>query len=289
MQPKKVLVIDGSALCYAAHYTIGTLGSLSEHTGVIFGFFSQLHKVIRMTGAVHLIFCWDSRNSKRKRLFEGYKNKTKRPEPDPQLLRSFVQFKLLRTKIIPRLGFVNSFLWSGLEADDLIARVCLSIVNDPKQHYYIVSNDHDLYQLLRPNISMYKISGHKKYTIYDFKREFGIAPEQWPMVKALAGCSSDTVPGIVRVGEKTACKYLIEYRNKKKHPKIDTIENIQLVKRNLPLVKLPFKGTPKLKVDWDIVPSYSEWLAFCDEMQFLSFSKDPDVWEHLFTSTPLFE
>lgn len=279
MQPKKVLIVDAQSLCYAAHYGVGGLGIAEGPTGVIYGFFNQIQKVCREQLVAHIIFCWDSRQSHRRRIFPGYKSNRKHKE-DPDLQRNYPQFDQIRKEIIPRLGFVNNFMATGFEADDLIASICRFPGPDTEQQYIIFSSDHDLYQLLNTRVSMYKARDREIYTHYDFTKEYGISPNLWASVKAMAGCTSDTVPGIRSVGEKTACKYII---NGIPHKVIDTAESRKIIERNKPLVTLPYKGTPKYVLDWDTVPSFSEWISVCEEFEFNSFLRDMRTWENIFS------
>lgn len=281
MLPSKVLIVDASALCYAAFYGVGGLGTAQGPTGVIYGFFNQLQTICRMQQVAHIVFCWDSKQSHRRRIFPGYKDRSKKKK-DPKLVEAYGQFVQLRDEIIPRLGFVNSFHATGFEADDLIASVCRMCAPASGQHYIIASTDHDLYQLLQPDVSMYLFNKRQMYTERDFVREYSMHPLFWADVKAIAGCTSDTVPGIPGIGEKTAVKYISQ---EVPHPKIDCIEGKRIIQRNKKLVTLPYPGTPNFSLDWDTLPSYAAWLDLCDELEFYSFARTPKVWEQIFTLT----
>lgn len=280
MLPSKVIIVDANALCYAAHFGIGGLGTAQGPTGIIYGFFAQLQTICKLQQAAHLVFCWDSHQSHRKRIFKGYKDRAKQKE-NPALQANYPQFIRLREEILSRLGFVNSFHAIGYEADDLIASICQSPGPKEGQLYIIASGDADLYQLLTDSVVMWKFNKRQIYTEQDFRREHQIHPVEWSMVKALAGCSSDTVPGIQGVGEKTAIKYIKSGCAWNK--KIDTMMAKDLIQRNLKLVQLPFKNTPKYKLDWETPPSYAEWLTLCEELEFYSFLRNPKVWENIFS------
>lgn len=277
--PKNVLIVDGNAVCYAAHYGVGGLSRRDGGaTGVIYGFFSMLQLACRATKSAHIAFCWDSRQSHRRRIFPGYKGDRK--QKDPSLVESFTQFNAIRDVVLPRLGFANNFLQTGFEADDLIASLCRFSGPEEDQHYYILSSDNDLYQLLTASISMYKpMKGGSIYTRQDFFDEYRIDPLFWSAVKAIAGCTTDCVPGIDGVGVKTAVKHILEGGL---HKKIDTKEGRAIVERNKPLVVLPFNGTPKYHLDWEHLPSYAEWLEVCTEYEFQSFLRSPETWERIF-------
>lgn len=282
--PNKVLVVDCNAVCYSAYYSMGHLAKKDgRETGVIYGFFSQLQYVCRSQQIAHIVFCWDSRQSLRKKLCPTYKNNRKK-EPDSDLVQfGFSQFDELRDNILPGLGFVNSFQKTGFEADDLIASVCRFPVPQEGQQYIILSSDNDLYQLLTPQVSMFKLKDRTLYTKWDFVAEFKIDPTFWSWVKAAAGCSGDNVVGISGIGPVKACQYINDYSGIRHHKVIDSTSSKEIIERNLPLVALPFEGTPKLTLDWETLPSYSAWMELCERLEFESFLRYPDTFENLFS------
>lgn len=279
MLPEKVLLVDANALCYAAYYTSGNLSYKGSDTGIIYGFFNQIAHMSEVLQVAHFAFCWDSRQSHRKRLFPEYKSNRKKD--DPQLLRALQQFKTLRKEILPNLGFANNFHINGYESDDLLAVLSLFGIQSG-QMGIIASSDQDLYQLLSPYISMYRINKKRLYTEADFIREYNIHPRFWVDVKCLAGCQSDAVPGIPGIGEKRALDYL-KSRENLKNPKIDTPEGKEIRRRNRPLVELPFQGTPKLDLHWDKGPDFAAWFALCEDLGFESFLKQSHTWEAIFS------
>lgn len=282
--PAKVLLVDASALCYTAYYTMGQLTRRDGfETGIVYGFFSQLGHICKTLRIAHVAFCWDSKKSRRRRLFSDYKRGRRATEKPDDLIKCYSQFDDLRKSIVPQF-FVNNFQSTGFEADDIIASICRFPGPQENQQYIILSSDQDLYQLLTDRVSMYKINKKEMYTKWDFIDDWYIKPHLWASVKAMAGCTSDNVPGIPGVGEKTAVKYIFEIKTKP-HKLIDTIEAREIIKRNKPLVTLPFAGTPKYELDWDHLPSYADWVEFCEQYQFASFLKAPDIWEHIFTAT----
>lgn len=283
MTPLKVLIVDGNALCYSAYYTSGHLAYKEQGTGIIYGFFAQLQHICRTQQAANLVFCWDSRQSHRKRIFPAYKSNRKKS--DPNLLACLKQFAMLRKEIIPRLGFKNNFHCTGFEADDLIASICRFPGPHIGQQYIVISGDQDLYQLLTEQVSIYKPAKKRLYTIHDFRQQYGIDPLWWVEVKALAGCQSDTVPGIPGIGEARALAYLKASAHER-NQKIDCPAGRKIRERNLPLVALPFAGTPKFSVDLESTPSFAEWLLVCEEYNFQSFLRQSEVWEPIFSGLP---
>jgi len=245
----KTLIIDCHAICHAAKHTMGDLSYEEQKVGIIFGFMKQMLSLSKAFDTNQFIFAWDSKRSKRRDIYPEYKNRKPRPQEEIEFEKfAFKQFIELRTKTLQKFGFKNSFIQTGLEADDIIA----AITKNYKQEFVIISGDGDLYQLLDTHVDMYspKKKG-KAYTLNQFKAEYGITPEQWVTVKQVAGCRSDTVAGIVGVGEKRAIQYIKGTLKHKTKGYQNIIVGKDIIKRNEILVKLPFPGTkiPVLKKD----------------------------------------
>jgi DNA polymerase-1 len=252
------LLIDSSAITHAVKYAmrmqpLSTFGD-TIRTEVIFGFMKQLFAIKKKFPKYDLIFTWDSGKSFRKDLFPEYKLKrhSKEKTEEDKILdeTTKIQTQILRTKVIPQLGFTNSFIQTGMEADDIIAS---TIASWPDEQYMVVSNDADLYQLLSFNVNMYKVKAKKVYTVGDFRKDYDLEhPEDWAEVKAWAGCSTDEIPGVEGVGEKKAIAFIKREMEKGKiFNRLNSEESKQIYERNLPLVKLPFKGTLPVDIEKD--------------------------------------
>ena len=159
----------------------------------------------------------------------------------------------------------------GHEADDVIASIVrnASRPGQGNNHHTIVSADHDLYQLLRPTCQMWNpnSAGKGMMTAGKFHAEYGISPREWPTVKAMAGCSSDEVPGIKGVGEKTAIRFLNHElpASHKTYARIKGNAATRLVEANMALVRLPFRGTKR----WSLsigTPRRQEWRPILREL-----------------------
>lgn len=241
---KQKIIVDCNALCYRSFYTIGGLSNREKKIGIIFGFINQLIQISKKLKCKDFLFCWDSKKSFRKNEYAEYKGNRRKDLDDRkqvELLDAYRQFNLLRKKILKELGFKNIYLKSGYESDDLIA--CL--VNQLKDKYllYIVASDNDLYQLLFDNVKIYELSKGRLFTSDDFEKKYGIKYYQWSEVKAIAGCNSDNVAGVVGVGEQTAINYLNGKLVKgKTFDKIVSDSGKQIKERNIKLVKLPYKN-----------------------------------------------
>jgi len=243
---KKVkIIVDANALCHRARHAMDTT-KLSYHemsTEVIFNFIMALPMLSKALDSGNFLFVWDSGRYFRKDVYPEYKVRPKEEKTiDEKKIDdiSYEQFKILRKKVIPDMGFSNTFIQTGMEADDIIAAITLNYLEDD---FVIVSRDNDLYQLLTDQVSMYDPILKKKITKHTFIDKYGIDPSRWWEAKAIAGCSTDTVEGIEGVGEPTAIKYLNDElpSHHKTYKRIR--DNPDIVDRNTSLVKLPYEGT----------------------------------------------
>jgi DNA polymerase-1 len=239
----KTLIIDSNYLGYAAAYTMKDLSHDDVATGVLFGFMSRVLSMGHHFETNDFVFCWDSRKSKRKDKHSFYK--VHRVKTDPAEIERKViigkQFKILRKTILPKIGFKNVFVQRGYESDDIIMKIVQKWkMKDP----IVVTADEDLYQCL-DYARVFLPNKKKMMTTYRFREEYGILPVSWARVKRIAGCSSDEVPGIVGVGEKTAIKFIKGALKKDSvaYKKITSEEGKNIIRRNHPLVTLPFQGT----------------------------------------------
>jgi DNA polymerase-1 len=224
-----------------ASYVLEHLETDERKTGVIYGFLKQVLALGKRFETDNLYFCWDSKKSHRKRLFPEYKESRKKKELTIDEIENIKitreQLNQLRKEILPELGFNNSFIYTGYEADDIITTLSFKLSG----HNIIVSTDNDLFQLLRDNVEIYNTKTRRAFTKKDFEERYEISPEDWAEVKALAGCSSDGVPGIPGVGEKKAIQYIKGTLSKGKiWERIESEEGQQIYDRNVKLVKLPF-------------------------------------------------
>ena len=246
-----IAFIDCNNLAHRAYHTTGDLSHGGNPTGVIFGFFNQVFNFVRKHPGCELVFCWDSQKSLRKEFYPDYKKRRVPITPQEIETRAelYAQLDTLRAEVLPALGW-GSCVWhrEGYEADDLIA---WGVYAAWDRHVYMVTGDQDLYQALEDGGTtaavIYSPSSHDIYSERDFRAEYKVTPEQWPMVKAIAGCSSDNVEGVKGVGESTAIKYIngTLKPSTQAYKAIVQAKSAGLTERNLRLVKLPYGE------DWD--------------------------------------
>ena len=237
-------LIDCSHVCYSAYYAMPRLSNGNVETPVLYGFLQRMLSVTKHLDTNRLIFCWDSPRSIRKERYSWYKERRSKNRDQAMMEIINEQKEVLRNVILPRMGFKNQLMVDGYEADDIMAYL---VANYPKKKFVIVANDEDLYQILRyKNLKgILQMKDWKLFTKEDFKAEYlNMPPSRWHRVKAIAGCGTDEVPGVVGVGDMTAVKYLTGNLpdRYKAYGDIVSEGGRAIAKRNLWLVTLPLEG-----------------------------------------------
>ncbi len=259
------LILDSDYLCHRARYALGGLSWDGEPTAIIFGFLRDVINLSNRFQTHNIVFTFDFGKSIRTQSYPEYKsNRKERSEEEIEL--SFAmkdQIRSLRDEYLPQLGFRNILYQKHFEADDIIASVCHNLPRR-KDEAIIVSSDHDLFQLLSSRVSMFNPKTKELLTLPAFVKDWKLQPSEWINIKAMAGCTSDCIKGIVGVGEKSAAKFLRrELRETSKlYQKIASGSKVW--QRNVPLVKLPFPGTEIFPLVEDEVSS-AEWDKLCDQ------------------------
>ena len=208
---KRLFLIDGYAMLYRSHFALirnPLINSKGMHTSALFGFTNQVLKLIRKEKPDYLMAAFDtSKKTFRHEMYPEYKaTREKMPEEMREQLPYL--WKLLKAMKIPTLE------QPGFEADDIIGTLAMR-ANESNLDTYIVSGDKDFMQLVNDHIFLYSPSGRQSdIKIYDkdaVKDKWGVPPEKIIDLLGLMGDSSDNVPGVMGVGEKTAVKLLNEY------------------------------------------------------------------------------
>lgn len=247
------LVLDTSYLAYRAQYSTGRLEQDGIKTGVLYGVLRELTSLQDKYCTRNVVFCFDHKPYARTSIHQNYKVRLNRiiSEAEEEIRQEVKrQIGLLRTEYLERIGYQNVFAQRGYEADDVIASVVQNLKSTDRA--IVVSADQDLYQLLGRRVSIHNPAIGEVYTAEDFAQQHGgLKPEAWVTVKALAGCSSDNVPGCERVGVKTAVRYLTEKLNKEHtaYRRIKEWLRGEQYPINRRLVRIPYPGcrpfTPK--------------------------------------------
>ena len=204
----RVFIIDGSSYLYRAYHAMPPLStSKGQPTGAIKGVTNMLMTLKKDSEGSPIIVVFDAKGKTfRNEIYKEYK--ANRP-PMPEDLRE--QLEPLK-EICKAIGFPLIEI-SGVEADDVIA----TLVNKAKEKNFkavVSSLDKDLMQLVEdPNITIMNTMTHQIFTEDKVFEKFGVQPNQIRDMLALVGDSSDNIPGVPKVGQKTAAKWLNEYKN----------------------------------------------------------------------------
>ncbi|MBT4720764.1 MAG: DNA polymerase I [Rhodospirillaceae bacterium] len=201
-----VFLIDGSGFIFRAFYGIKADMSRADGTptNAVYGFTQMLLKMVDDTDADYIAVVFDrARKTFRSDIYPEYK--AHRPPPPDELIP---QFDLVREATqAMNIAMVDM---DGFEADDLIAtyaRQAVAVGADVT----VVSSDKDLMQLVGPKVKMFDAMKNKEIGPDQVREKFGVGPDRVIDVQALAGDSSDNVPGVQGVGIKTAAQLVEEY------------------------------------------------------------------------------
>ncbi|HEX6460968.1 MAG TPA: DNA polymerase I [Thermoleophilaceae bacterium] len=206
---RELFLIDGNSLAYRAFFalpeTIAT--SRGVPTNAIFGFASMLVKVLTEYGVNPTLVCWDAGMSGRETAYEEYKAE-RRERPD--LLRE--QWPHLHP-LVEAFGYQNVRV-EGYEADDVMATLAMQ-AKEKGIPVMMVTGDRDMFQLIEPGIRVMATSrGITDTKIYDTQAvidRYGIAPDLIPDFYGLKGDTSDNIPGVPGIGDKTAAQLLQQF------------------------------------------------------------------------------
>jgi len=207
---KKLLLIDGNSMLFRAYYATVYGQSMSASSGVptnaIYGFALMLSKALKVIEPEYILVAFDhGKDTYRHKEYAGYKgNRNETPE-DLKL-----QFPLIREYLDAL--HITHFEQAGLEADDIIG--CIAKQNKDYD-VSILTSDKDILQLVDEDITVYLmqkgISEMAKMTPQAVYKRFQLQPLQIIDMKGLSGDPSDNIPGVRKVGDKTAIKLLNEY------------------------------------------------------------------------------
>jgi len=204
-QPRHVFLIDGSGFIFRAFHALPPM-TRPDGTPVnaVYGFTTMLMKLIDETDADHIAVVFDTaRRTFRNDIYTDYK--ANRPPPPEELIP---QFALVR-EATQALG-VASVEMEGFEADDLIATYTRQ-AREAGADVTIVSSDKDLMQLVGDGVTMLDAMKNREIGAAEVVEKFGVGPDKVIEVQALAGDSSDNVPGVPGIGVKTAAQLITEY------------------------------------------------------------------------------
>lgn len=237
-----LLIVDSNEVAYRSFFAGGRLSYQDVPTGVIYKFLKKIEEIgTKIRKPATLVFCWDHDFSKRKEMYPEYKSNRNKDSIEG-IKDLFQQMEFLQDEFV-EIGFY-SYQFYGLEADDIIASIC---IDNPREEKIIVSQDSDMYQVLDKKTSMLRKTDKETvdlYTLKAFKKEYGVTPEDWILVKAIAGCAVDNIKGVSGIGEKRAIQFINDVTDKWDR---EIIRNWKTVERNVKLVFLPMEPITKVK------------------------------------------
>lgn len=207
---ERLMILDGSSLMFRAFYALPLLTSpQGEYTNAVHGFSNMLVKMLKEYQPARMVVAFDkSRHTFRSELYADYKGtRAKTPEEfssQVPILREF-----LDAWGIPFIEIDN------YEADDIIGTIASRASESGSYDTMIVTGDRDAFQLIRPDVRvLFTKKGISEIVVFDeaaFREAYGFEPIRLIDLKGLMGDSSDNIPGVPGVGEKTAKKLLADY------------------------------------------------------------------------------
>jgi len=205
MQDKIVLLVDGSSYLYRAYHALPDLRSPDGFpTGALHGMVAMLKKLRQDVGAEHAACVFDAKGKTfRDDWYPEYKaHRSPMPEPLVQQIEPIHE-------VVRLLGWPVLEV-PGIEADDAIGT--LARVAAQSGHRVLISTgDKDLAQLVTPEVTLINTMSNERLDVAGVKAKFGVPPERIVDYLALIGDSVDNVPGVDKVGPKTAVKWLDEH------------------------------------------------------------------------------
>ncbi len=209
---KKLVVIDGKSVFYRGYYAMPNLATKDgTPTGGVFGFATMALEVLRKLKPDYVAVAWDKPKTnirKRLELYPAYKAGRKPAPPD-----FYEQVPILHE-------LLDAFGWplyelDDYEADDIMGTLAVE-ANKQGVDTLLVTSDLDLLQVVNGHTKVYALkkglSNIELYSPDSFKVKYGIDVHQFLDLKALKGDSSDNIPGVPGIGEKTAIQLLQQYK-----------------------------------------------------------------------------
>ncbi len=205
---EKLYLIDATALIYRSYFAFinrPLINSKGQNTSALFGFAKMIIKLIDIFHPKYFALTFDKRKPTfRHKIYKEYKaNRQKMPEELVEQLPMIMEF--VQKSKIPYLAE------NGFEADDLIGTLAEKFGKDKK--VIIISGDKDFYQLVSDNVSLFDPYKEKEVGFEQVGEKFGTTPDKVVDVLAMMGDSSDNVPGIPKIGPKTAIKLIQQYHS----------------------------------------------------------------------------
>ncbi len=202
---KKLLIVDGNSILNRAFYGIRPLTTKDGiPTNAVYGFINILKKHLDALSPDMLACAFDLKAPTfRHKMYEAYKANRKGMPDDLAAQLPYAK------EVAAAMGF-KVITSEGWEADDILGTLSEMGAKEGNVHSYVLTGDRDSLQLISDSCSVVLVKTKEDivYTPEKFSEEYGITPEQFVHVKALMGDSSDNIPGVAGIGEKTALKLI---------------------------------------------------------------------------------
>ena len=209
---KKVILVDGNNLLFRSYYATSYTGNIMRNskgfpTNAIYGFINMINKIINEENPEYIMIAFDKGKTFRHDKYESYKDG--RSETPEELKLQFPKAK----EICEAMG-IKHFEIDNYEADDIIGTFAKKVDEDEEYIATIISSDKDLLQLISDQIDvkLLKQTGFIRMDKKLFMETYGVPPIGMIDLKALMGDSSDNIPGVKGIGEKTAISLLSKYQ-----------------------------------------------------------------------------
>jgi len=209
---KKLAIIDGKSVFYRGYYAMPNLSTGDGvPTGGVFGFATMALELIKKLKPDYVCVAWDKPKTnirKRLEMYPDYKAGRKPAPPD-----FYTQIPILH-------DLLDAFGWplyelDDYEADDIMGTLAV-LAEKEDIETLLITSDLDVLQLVTHHVKVYALkrgfSNIEEYHPESFEEKYGLRPTQFLDLKALKGDSSDNIPGVPGVGEKTAIELLKQYK-----------------------------------------------------------------------------
>lgn len=235
---QRLVIIDGKSVFYRGYYAMPNLSTKDgTPTGGVYGFATMALEIVKKLKPDYVCVAWDKAKTNirsRLELYPAYKGNRKPAPPD-----FYEQIPILQD-LLASLGW-PLYEIDDYEADDIMGAFAKQ-AGEQGVESYLVTSDLDVLQLVNTHTHIYTLkkgfSQIELFNLASFKEKYGVGPHQWIDVKALKGDSSDNIPGVAGIGEKTALELIKQY------------ETLEGVYQNLELIKPAVKK--KLEADHDM-------------------------------------
>ena len=208
---KKIILVDGNNLLFRSFFATAYQGVIMKNskgfpTNALYGFINMMNRIIKEENPSYIMVAFDKGKTFRHDKYDDYK--AGRAAMPDELKLQFPKAK----EVLEAMG-IKYYEIDNYEADDIIGTLAKKVDEEDEFVATIVSSDKDLLQLISDEVvvKLLKSNDHIMMTKEEFKNVYGLDPIRMIDLKALMGDSSDNIPGVKGIGEKTAIKLLSEY------------------------------------------------------------------------------